>query len=611
MLHFILQLLASCCCCYCMHALSASDGIIGSTAANTLQDYTNTSCSPCPPCPPWWDHEDGTCTCKQFKSDQFFSSECVSNTTDVVVGKCLTWDVSIDKAVITDCPYFNTKVSNVCENMYYSIPPSIPSLNLSTYVCSPFFRQGKHCGECMDSYGPSPLLNGINIQCAKCHDHDYKWLLHVFLQLFMVTVLYFVFVLCECRGTSSPLNVLAYFYQVIINAVASNVILYAQVVCVMENTFVLLLLTTYALWNLDFFRYSLKPVCVSPKLSNVHVLLFDYVIAFYPILLTVLSCLLIWLHSLGIRFIVWLWRPFKWLFSRYKKEWDPMRSILSTFATFLLLSYSKILFTSVNLLYGVPVFDNDEKNVANSPVLYYDTSLEYFGPKHVPYACLAFIVILTFVLLPPTVLLLYPTKCFKKILERCRFRRWNSLSIIMDIFQGWYKDGTDGGRDYRALSALYMLLRFGFASEFVLVLMFQYSTRYNAFEWTLPSVIHVGIGCFYLVIKPYKKNWMNTVDGLVLVLLGLITSMIIISGDLTFGLALLLTMLPGVVALVYAAVRFFKNMSCFVTAFGKCAKCLRQCFCGRGREVVEEEFIDRRLMQSGQHDSPLRSSLLF
>ena len=36
--------------------------------------------------------------------------------------------------------------------------------------------------------------------------------------------------------------------------------------------------------------------------------------------------------------------------------------------------------------------------------------------------------------------------------------------MVMDIFQGWYKDGTEGIYDYRPLSALYMLRRLVFAT---------------------------------------------------------------------------------------------------------------------------------------------------
>ena len=455
-------------------------------------------------CQPWLDHGNGSCRCINFKG----GPSCYGRNVSVSYGTCLTWDSAIDKAVIATCPYFPKNTLDICEseNLKYPIPSDVSGANLSNFVCSQFQRQGTHCKECVEGYGPAPFLNGANIPCAKCHDRNIVWLLYLLLQLGMITALYIGFVFCGCRGTSSPLSVLAYFYQVVINSVSSNSFLYSQIMCNMRFIPMQIYLTLGALWNLNFFRYSLPPVCVSPSMTNIHVLLFEYLVAFFPVFLTLLLYVLIKLHGSGNCLIILLWKPFAFLVSKHRKEWNPLQSILSTFATFLLLSYSKILFTSANLLYGVSVYDNNENIVKNSPVLYYDTSLQYFGHRHIPYVCLALIVTFTFVVLPPALLLLYPTKCFKYCLERCRFRHWNSLSIFMDVFQGWYKDGTDGTYDYRAFSALYMVFRCCFASEFILVMLFQYDTSVNSIQWTLPSVIHIGLGCFYLIVKPYKKT---------------------------------------------------------------------------------------------------------
>lgn len=319
-------------------------------------------------CPPWKDHGKEGCFCRMFKHMQIVCKR-EDASASVNCGTCLTWNDEIGKSVITDCPYFPENTSEICQDLRYTIPASIPSSNLTSFVCSKFNRQGTHCGECMKGYGPAPFLNGANIACAKCHDHNSMWLLYLCLHLFMITILYLFFVFCEVKGTSSPLSVMAYYHQILVNAITSNASLYAQIRCSsMQLGVTGTALTTYAFWNLDFFRFSLPPVCVSSSMRSAQVLLLDYFVAFFPVLLTMMSCLLIMLHGRGIFWIVWLWKP---LISRYKKNWNPIQSILSTFATFLLLSYSKILFTSVNLLYGVEVYDNDEKTLKNSPVLYF------------------------------------------------------------------------------------------------------------------------------------------------------------------------------------------------------------------------------------------------
>ena len=561
-------------------------------------------------CPPWMDHEDEGCFCKKFKHPQI---ECVpdSKTASLQCGACLTWNKEIGKAVFTYCPYFPENTSEICETLTYSIPVGVSSSNLTSFMCSQFNRQGTHCGECMKGYGPAPFLNGANIACAKCHKHNYMWLLYLCFHLFMITILYLFFVFCEVKGTSSPLSVMAYFHQVLINAVTTNSYLSAQIRC-SSLEFGTALTTYYAFWNLDFFRFFLPPVCVSSSMRSVQVLLLDYFVAFFPVLLTMMSCLLIMLHGRGVSCIVWLWKPFNTLVSRYKKNWNPIQSILSTFATFLLLSYSKILFTSVSLLYGVQVYDNNEKIVKNSPVLYYDTSLEYFGRKHIPYVCLSLVSIFIFNILPPVILILYTTKCFKRCLQRCGFRRWHTVAFVTDVFQGWYKDGTSGTFDYRAFSALFMVLRLCFASEFILTLTFQLSTRsYNSLKWTIPSAIHTCLGCFYLTVKPYKRNWMNTVDGLVMILMGMICCMITFSDSYSSWLVFLMTTLPTLTALLYMLKRLFQK--------AKSLGCLKlpAPFTGlrvlHGKASNEESLINTHLLQSDQCGpySPLQSSLLF
>ena len=64
-----------------------------------------------------------------------------------------------------------------------------------------------------------------------------------------------------------------------------------------------------------------------------------------------------------------------------------------------------------------------------------------------------------FAILPTLLMLLYPTRTFQKCLNCCGLRCL-PLHIFMDAFQGCYKNGTDGTRDYRYFAGLYLLFRF-------------------------------------------------------------------------------------------------------------------------------------------------------
>jgi hypothetical protein len=86
----------------------------------------------------------------------------------------------------------------------------------------------------------------------------------------------------------------------------------------------------------------------------------------------------------------------------------------------------------------------------------------------------------------------------------------------MDIFQGWYKDGTEGTRDYRSVSALYLLLRILSGGIFIAVII-NYGSISN---WQMIGISHVFLGTFFLTLQPYKRSWMNHVDGVSVLMIG-------------------------------------------------------------------------------------------
>ena len=90
--------------------------------------------------------------------------------------------------------------------------------------------------------------------------------------------------------------------------------------------------------------------------------------------------------------------------------------------------------------------------------------------------------------------------------------------MVMDIFQGWFKNGTNNVNlvDFRSFSTFYMLLRILFALIGVTVVLNIFSQHH----WTVLGLFHVILGVLFLMIKPYKKDWMNRSDGLILLLLG-------------------------------------------------------------------------------------------
>ena len=258
--------------------------------------------------------------------------------------------------------------------------------------------------------------------------------------------------------------------------------------------------------NLDFLRQIIPPMCISTSLTVMNSLFFDYIIALYPILITVLVYVLIELHDHNCKVVTILSMPLRKLYYYFLGRWDPKQSILSTFATFLLLSYSKLLFVSCNFLFAVQSYNSTGGLIPKSTVLLYDPNIPFFQSKHTPYIIIALSVITTFILLPPLLLLLYPTRLFRGLLTCCGFRRWDILQMIMDTFQGWYKDGTEGTYDYRSLSALYMLLRVGLVGEYLIVIGLNMHDN-GGLKWFVTGLMHAFLGIFFFIVKPYKKQY--------------------------------------------------------------------------------------------------------
>ena len=63
-------------------------------------------------------------------------------------------------------------------------------------------------------------------------------------------------------------------------------------------------------WSLDFFRSVIPPFCVSSNIKTVHALALEYVVAFYPIFLILITYVCIKLHNSNFKLVVWLWKPF-------------------------------------------------------------------------------------------------------------------------------------------------------------------------------------------------------------------------------------------------------------------------------------------------------------
>ena len=293
-----------------------------------------------------------------------------------------------------------------------------------------------------------------------------------------------------------------------------------------KNTALKLIVSSvYGIWNLDFLRLVYTPFCLKPHTNTLQILALDYIIAVYPLLLIALSYLLVLLYDRNVHLVVRLWKPFVPLIIRFRRQWNIRNSLVDTFATFLLLSYVKILSVSVDLLMPVVLFDQNQ-NRLSQPYLFNQGDVAFLHSQHLPYACLALFFLLIFTLLPMLLLFLYPCSCFQACLNRtgcsCQL-----LHTFMDTFQGHYKNGTNGTCDLRFFSGLYLLLRIVVYASTVLT--------YQIASCAYTTVVIAGLAISVALARPYKRHIYNVIDTCFLTVTHMLFVTLIPLGFGTFG----------------------------------------------------------------------------
>ena len=421
---------------------------------------------------------------------------CNSETQKVKILKCYCMTHSSDNtSLIVGACWYSCQLAKHTVDAFYTVP-----LNVSK-VCDLFHRAGQLCGKCKDGFAP-PVYS-YNSSCVNCTDYSNNWAKYMAISLLPLTVLFLVVVIFRISVASGLLNVFVIVYQIMSAPYA------LRHVAINKPNLELLSrigLSLYGISNLDFFRLVYSPFCLHPRMTTLQALALDYAIAVYPLFLIVITYLLVEMHDHDVRILVWLWKPFRLCF---KRQWNIKGSLINAFATFILLSYVKFLTTSFAFLFPVKVF-NIHGRALSQLYLYYDGTVEYFGPEHLPFAILALVALLVFNIFPLLLLVLYPCQCFQRCLNRCNIR-YQALHTFMDVFQGSYKDGTNGTRDCRWFAALYLVLRISF---FVV-----YTSIPTTFA-IYPAILLVFVLVFLTAtFHPHKSPSHNVTDIFLLLIL--------------------------------------------------------------------------------------------
>lgn len=432
----------------------------------------------------------------------------------VAVGVCLTsLSDNSDVAVFGLCPYITAHtMENQPHGYFYHVTFNISTLTEQT--CGPLSRKGLLCSECYEGYGPAVYAFGN--ECVKCHGSVYsRWALYLFVVLLPITLFYVIVIIFNIHAASPPLTAFVLYCQIFMIIDRIQMPTRSRYTSEYHSPTLLLLARTLSgIWSLDIGRHVIPPFCVSESLDSFHALLLDYITVFYPMLLIFITYAFIKLHSHNFKLLVFLWKPFHRCFAKFRRTWDPQASIMNAFATFLFLSFTKVLFISyysiqtnnITIMNSTVTIDYEDR-------LYYNPSINVNSHRHLPFIILSYTLSTCFVYIPTIFLCCYPIKYFKRALFCCCAKRKLEVDMLMDTFQGYYKDGADGTYDWRFLSGLYPLLMIAI-----------YPTLNKKSDTTHRNIAlcFIVTGVFSLV-RPYKKSIHNTTD----ILLLLVTTFIV------------------------------------------------------------------------------------
>ena len=196
------------------------------------------------------------------------------------------------------------------------------------------------------------------------------------------------------------------------------------------------LLVLCGIWSLDFFRSVIPPFCVSSNTVTVHALALEYLVAFYPIFLIIhvsnsMTTILDQLFGCGSCFT-------DILFTSGGQSWDSKASIINAFTTFLLLTFSKVLYLCHSHCCTSFISTIILVVQGSRKVCFFNSRMLHTGAL---YICSSSYLRLGSVYSSPTILLiLYPTRLFRKCVSCCGFCRWHALhvcGIISGTVQGW------------------------------------------------------------------------------------------------------------------------------------------------------------------------------
>lgn len=499
----------------------------------------------------WFNYSSAKCQCGDRLSNTIQCNSQENGTVFARFDTCVFVD-RVSKYIISGtCKY---KMSYTYKHRIYSELPSNPH-NLTITQCSSSNREGLFCGKCKKGYAPSlHIIDRACIECSACLQNPITFLKFVLAEILPLTAFYLIIIGGRINILSGPIFGYIVFCQAHVNLARVYPNMW-NFIFSKSGTFLYfwntkMLLALAGIWNLDFFVMFLPNVCAFCEFNNLMVILWQYFSVVYIFLLLLLTYLANKLNLIGKFASCTCYKVVGHCFTRWRQNWNMSDSTVHAFATFTALACAKVGAISTQILEDTEVHNINGTIVRAVPT--FEPDMDILRQQHIPFVIVAYFFIVIFNI-PAFVLCLYPSRYFQRVLRHCCGPRNRlALGIFVDTICSGYRDGLNGGRDYRRLypSSLIVIT----VGLFIVGRLSQLPETYFIFLFP----VFILLSFLTLYIRPCKTRAMNASLSFHLTIMGLsglvvalwIQDYFLDAQTLEIALTVILT-LPHVVVLLW------------------------------------------------------------
>ena len=455
----------------------------------------------------WFNYSSGVCQCGYDLMGVIKCSEVENGSVYARFDVCVSWDNHSETLLTSLCKYKKSN-SSITSRVFYKISSS--PYNLSNDECELNNREGILCSRCKQGFAPSLyIFRGTCTNCSHCLQNPSSLFLFLASEILPLSVFFLIITGMHVNIVSGPMLGYVIFCQAHINTVHTYpntwkfVLSHSGYFVNYWNTKVLLPLA--GVWNLNFFAMYIPSLCYGCHFNDLTSILLQYLSVIHVLFLLIVT----YYSSTKLKAKLASWCACQRIFylcTRWRQNWNISDSTIHAFATFSALLVVKVGTISIQLIQNRKVYNINGTVVKH--VLTFEPSIAVFSHQHAPYVFAAYFPVFLFLTLPAILLCLYPNRYFQNILASlCGPRKRLALAIFVDTICSGYRDGLDGGRDWRRLFPFF-LTSFG-------GLMIFFMTDYHKhvilpdtyFIMLVPFLLFISF--FFLYIKPCKTKEMN------------------------------------------------------------------------------------------------------